>query len=101
MLIDTVSAHMIQINLNTVVYTHAEHSSTNAIYIKYYLVLKQRGENTHQTTLKQANKHVNAMNSNHLRTWTYNYYTDLPITDISRDGSTERKAKFSGFAFQR
>ena len=36
-LIDALGAHTIHINLNTVFYTHAEHSPTNAIYIKYYL----------------------------------------------------------------
>ena len=30
-------AHMIHINLNTIFYTHVEHSPTKTIYIKYYL----------------------------------------------------------------
>ena len=96
---------MIQINLNTDFYTHAEHSPTNAIYIKYYLILKQQGKKhtktTPKQTNKQTNKHVNAINSNHLRTYTHIYYTDLHITDTSRDGSTERKVRFSGSVFQR
>ena len=29
------SAHIIHINLNTIVYAHAEHSSTKTIYIRY------------------------------------------------------------------
>ena len=35
-LINAVSAHMIHINLNTIFYTHAEHSPTKTIYIRYY-----------------------------------------------------------------
>ena len=34
-LINALSAHMIHINLN-IFYTHAEHSPTQTIYIKYY-----------------------------------------------------------------
>ena len=33
-LIDTLGAHMTHINLKTIFYTHAEHSPTDAIYIK-------------------------------------------------------------------
>ena len=36
-LINTLSAHMIHINLNMIFYTHVEHSPTKTIYIKYYL----------------------------------------------------------------
>ena len=35
-LINTLSAHMIHINLNLIFYTHVEHSPTKTIYIKYY-----------------------------------------------------------------
>ena len=35
-LINALSAHMIHINLNTIFYTHVEHSPTKTIYIKYY-----------------------------------------------------------------
>ena len=35
-LINALSAHMIQINLNMIFYTHVEHSPTKTIYIKYY-----------------------------------------------------------------
>ena len=34
-LINALSAHMIHINLYTIFYTHAEHSPTKTIYIKY------------------------------------------------------------------
>ena len=36
-LINTLSACMILINLNTVFYTHVEHSPTKTIYIRYYM----------------------------------------------------------------
>ena len=36
-LINALSAHMIHINLNMIIYTHVKHSPTNTIYIKYYL----------------------------------------------------------------
>jgi len=55
-LIATFSTHTIHINLNTIFYTHEEHSPTNAIYIKYYLILKQQGKKHTQTTPKQTNK---------------------------------------------
>ena len=35
-LINALSAHMIDINLNMIFYTHVEHSPTKTIYIKYY-----------------------------------------------------------------
>ena len=35
-LINALSAHMIHINLNMIFYTHANHSPTKTIYIKYY-----------------------------------------------------------------
>ena len=34
-LINALSAHMIHINLNTLVYTHVEHTPTKTSYIKY------------------------------------------------------------------
>ena len=39
-LINALSAHMIHINLNMIFYTHAEHSPTKTIYIKYYIKKK-------------------------------------------------------------
>ena len=34
-LINALSAHMVHINLNTIFYTHIEHSPTKTIYIRY------------------------------------------------------------------
>ena len=36
-LIYALNAHMIHINLNTLFYTHIEHSPTKTIYIRYYM----------------------------------------------------------------
>ena len=44
-LINALSAHAIHINLNTIFYTHVEHSPTKTIYIKYYT--KTNTEKTH------------------------------------------------------
>ena len=40
-LINALSAHMIHINLNMILYTHVEHSPTKTIYMKYYITLKR------------------------------------------------------------
>ena len=53
-LIDALSAYMMHINL-TIFYTHAEHSSTKTIYIKYYIIkqfkiYKKSTTNTHPDT---------------------------------------------------
>ena len=37
-LINALSAHMIHINLNMILYTNVEHSPTKTIYIKYYKI---------------------------------------------------------------
>ena len=39
---DALSAYMIHINLNTIFYTHVEHSPTETVYIKYYMEKKRR-----------------------------------------------------------
>ena len=50
-LINALSAHMIDINLNMIFYTHVKHSPTKTIYIKYYLKKKKkRTTNTHART---------------------------------------------------
>ena len=36
-LIRALSTHIIHTNLNTMSYTHVEHSPTNTIYIRYYV----------------------------------------------------------------
>ena len=46
-LINTLSAHMIHINLNMIFYTHVEHSPTKTIYIKYYTKQKTKQKKEH------------------------------------------------------
>ena len=36
-LINALSAHMKHINLNTIFYTHVEHSPTKTVYIRHYM----------------------------------------------------------------
>ena len=36
-LMNALSAHTKHVNLNTIFYTHAEHSPTETIYIRYYM----------------------------------------------------------------
>ena len=49
-LINTLSAHMIHVNLNTIFYTHVEHSPTKTIYIKYYTEKQTHTHHTHTHT---------------------------------------------------
>ena len=49
-LINTLSTHMIHINLNMIFYTHVEHSPTKTIYIKYYTKTKQKMHYKHTHT---------------------------------------------------
>ena len=35
--INALSAHMVHINLNTIVYIHVVHSPTKTVYIRYYM----------------------------------------------------------------
>ena len=44
-LINALSAHMIHINLNTIFYTHVEHSPTKTIYIEYYTKTNNNNNN--------------------------------------------------------
>ena len=53
-LIDALSAHMIHINLNRILYTHVEHSPTKTIYIKYLKYLLKNTLQTHTHTLTVA-----------------------------------------------
>ena len=52
-LINALSADMIHIKLNMILYTHVEHSPTKTIYIKYYT-----------TKQKQKTKQKNGVNEN-------------------------------------
>ena len=49
-LINTLTAHMIHINLNMIFYAHVEHSPTKTIYIKYYMGKQTHALHTHTHT---------------------------------------------------
>ena len=53
-LINALSTHMIHINLNTIFYTHIEHSPTKTIYIRYYMETHTHTHNTHAHTMTIA-----------------------------------------------
>ena len=57
-LINTLSAHMIHINLHVILYTHVEHSPTKTIHIKYYLKnnKKQKTPNNNNNKKKKKKK---------------------------------------------
>ena len=52
-LINALSAHMIQINLNMIFYTHVEHSPTKTIYVKYYTKQIKNALQTHTLTVAE------------------------------------------------
>ena len=54
--INALSAHMIRINLNTIFYTHVEHSTTKPIYVKYYM--KHTHARTHARTHAHTHTHT-------------------------------------------
>ena len=59
-LINTLSAHLIHINLNTIFYTRVEHSPTKTIYIKYYTKTKQKTNYKHTHTRARAHARTHA-----------------------------------------
>ena len=61
-LIKALSAHMIHINLNMIFCTHAEHSPTKTIYIKYYTEKQTHAlthAHTHTRTMTAAETDTN------------------------------------------
>ena len=64
-LINTLSAHMIHINLNIIFYTHVQHSPTKTIYIKYYK--KQTNKNAlHTHARARAHTHTHTHTHTHI-----------------------------------
>ena len=66
-LINALSAHMININLNMIFYTHVEHSPTKTIYIKYYTKTKQKTHYKHTHTHTHARTHARTHTHTHTR----------------------------------
>ena len=58
-LINALSTHTIHINLNTIFYTHVEHSPTKTIYIRYYM-------ETHTHTHTHAHAHAHTHCSDYI-----------------------------------
>ena len=56
MLINTLSAHMMHVNLNIIFYTHVGHSPTKIIYMKYYTEKQTNTLLTHTHTHTHRNE---------------------------------------------
>ena len=54
-LINALSAHLIYINLNTIVYRHVEHSPSQITFMRYYM---KTHAHTHTHTHTHARAHV-------------------------------------------
>ena len=76
-LISALSTQMIHINLNTISYTHVEHSPTNTIYAKYYMETPTR---THART--HAPTHTHGLNQSAHGTWHLFPKTNSAADDI-------------------
>jgi len=66
--LNALSAHIIQINLKAIVYTHVEHSPAKTIYIKYYME-KQAHTYTHTRDYnhsKTGSKHIKGSKEHYL-----------------------------------
>ena len=113
-LIDALSAHMLHINLNTIFYTHAEHSPTNTIYTKYmgkphtaqsyqHNLHKVYGKTTHRPQSYQHNlhkvygktTHTHTRKKKHARTHTHTRTNTHTHTHCSTavGGSTVRESR--------
>ena len=55
-LINTLSAHMIHIDINMIFYTHIEHHPTRTVYIKYYK--NKNALHTHTNTNTHTHTHT-------------------------------------------
>ena len=69
--INALSAHTIHINLNTIFYTHVEHSPTKTIYERYYMETRTRTHiytHTHARTLARTRTHARTHTHTHTHT---------------------------------
>ena len=72
-LINALSAHMICINLNTIFYTHVEHTPTKTIYMRHYM-------ETHTETHTHTTTHIHYHTHTHTTTHTHSQTHTLPHT---------------------
>ena len=83
-LIDVLSADMIHININTICYTHAEHSPTNAIYIKVYEAKNVIAMNSNCLYIHDTDLHAHAHTHTHSHTHTHTH-THTTDESLSND----------------
>jgi len=62
------SAHMIHINLNMILYTYVEHRPVKTIYIKYHVENKRARAHTHRHTDTHTRTHARTHALSHART---------------------------------
>ena len=65
-LINALSAHMIHINLQTILCTHVENRATKTTYVKYYME-----KQTHKHTHERTHTHIHAHTHTHTHMHTY------------------------------
>ena len=85
-LINTLSAHVIHTNLNTIFYTHVEHSPTKTIYIKYYM-------ETHTHTCTQTRTHTHARTRTHKQTCIDQITVGPFVDQLSQNLSVKRGSR--------
>ena len=69
-LINALSAHMIHINLQTILCTHVENRATKTIYVKYYME-KQTHKHTHVRTHTHIHAHTHTHTHTHMHTYVH------------------------------
>ena len=70
-LINALSTHMINVNLNTIFYTQVEHSPTKTIYIRYYMEIHRHTRtrtHTHTHTHTRVHTHTHTKTHTHAST---------------------------------
>ena len=60
-LLDTPSAHMTHINLNTIFYTHVEYSPIKTIYIKYYTLYGDKKQHNCNQFKQYSHTHTHTL----------------------------------------
>ena len=81
-LINALSAHMINIKINTIFYTYIEDSSTKTTYIRHYMETHTHTHTrTHARTHARRHTHTHTLTHSHTHTLTHT----LTHTDCSRN----------------
>ena len=80
-LINALSAYIIHINLNTILYTHVEDSPTKTIYIKHYTYARTHARThirTHARTHAHTHTHTHTQACTHPHTTLAQSPTSIP-----------------------